>query len=161
MKLASGVCRVPDMLELGVPLGLAVDGSASNDGSNLMSEIRAAYLLHRLSSGKRAPAGYDLLKLATRGGAHLMGRDDIGSIEAGKAADLFLLDVDALGLAGAHRDPANLLGTVGYSRPAKYVVVNGRVVVRGGRLTGIDEEKIARRADELAEGMLRRAEGSA
>ena len=95
MKLASGVCRIPDMLRLGVPIGLAVDGSASNDGSNLMAEIRAAYLLHRLSWSENAPTGYDLLKLAASSAA-LLGRDDIGSLEPGKAADLFIINASLL-----------------------------------------------------------------
>ena len=69
MKLSSGVALVPRMLELGVPLGLAVDGSASNDGSNLLEEMRVAYLLHRLNWSRKAPSGYEILKLATRGGA--------------------------------------------------------------------------------------------
>lgn len=158
MKLASGVCRVPDMLELGVPLGLAVDGSASNDCSNLMAEIRAAYLLHRLTYSDKAPTGYDLLKMATRGSAAILGRTDIGSLEVGKAADLFLLDVDLLELAGAQKDPACLLGTVGYSRPAKLVMVNGRVVVEDGRLLGIDEEAVRARACGLVDEMLKKAE---
>lgn len=161
MKLASGVCRVPDMLELGVPVGLAVDGSASNDCSNLLFEIRAAYLTHRLTYSRKAPTGYDILKLATRGSARLLGRDDIGSLEVGKAADLFLLDMDLLELAGAHLDPSGLLGTVGYARPAKYVVVNGRIVVKEGILVGIEEGRVAHRANELAMDMLRRAEGGA
>lgn len=158
MKLASGVCRVPDMLELGVPLGLAVDGSASNDCSNLMAEIRAAYLLHRLTYSDKAPTGYDLLKMATKGSAAILGRTDIGSLEVGKAADLFLLDVDLLELAGAQKDPACLLGTVGYSRPAKLVMVNGRVVVEDGRLLGIDEEAVRVRACGLVDEMLKKAE---
>lgn len=160
MKLASGVCRVPDMLALDVPLGLAVDGSASNDCSNLLTEIRAAYLLHRLTYSSKAPTGYDLLKLATRGSARLLGRDDIGSLEVGKAADLFVLDVDLLELVGTALDPANLLGTVGYARPAKYVVVNGKVVVRDGRLAGIDESAVSHKANELVAQMLNRAEGN-
>lgn len=159
MKLASGVCRVPDMLKLDVPLGLAVDGSASNDGSNLLAEIRTAYLLHRLTYSEDAPTGYELLKLATRGSARLLGRDDIGSLRPGMAADLFLLDVNLLEMAGTREDPANLLGTVGYARPAKYVVVNGKVVVKDGALLGIDEEKVTRRADELVKDLHRRAEG--
>ena len=158
MKLASGVCRVPDMLELGVPIGLAVDGSASNDCSNLLAEIRAAYLLHRLTYSDKAPTGYDLLKMATKGSAAILGRNDIGSLEVGKAADLFLLDVDLLELAGAKKDPACMLGTVGYSRPAKLVMVNGRVVVEDGRLLGIDEEETRVRAEELVDEMLRKAE---
>lgn len=155
MKLASGVCRVPEMLALGVPVGLAVDGSASNDGSNLMAEIRTAYLLHRLHSSEKAPTGYELLKMATKGSAAVLGRTDIGSLEEGKAADLFLLDVDLLELAGAKKDPACLLGTVGYARPAKLVMVNGRVVAEDGRLPGIDEEAVRARACELADGLLR------
>lgn len=155
MKLASGVCRMPEMLVLGVPVGLAVDGSASNDGSNLMAEIRTAYLLHRLHSSEKAPTGYELLKMATKGSAAVLGRTDIGSLEEGKAADLFLLDVDLLELAGAKKDPACLLGTVGYARPAKLVMVNGRVVAEDGRLLGIDEEAVRARACELADGLLR------
>lgn len=158
MKLSSGVCRIPEMLELGVPVGLAVDGSASNDCSNLLAEIRAAYLLHRLTYSANAPTGYDLLKMATRGSAAILGRTDIGSLEAGKAADLFLLDVDLLELAGAKKDPACMLGTVGYSRPAKLVMVNGRVVVENGRVLGIDEEATRARAEELVDEMLKQAE---
>ena len=69
MKLSSGIARIPDMLRLGVPVGLGVDGSASNDGSSLMEELRTAFLLNRLNSGREAPSGYDFLKMATRGSA--------------------------------------------------------------------------------------------
>lgn len=159
MKLASGVCRVPDMLKLGVPIGLAVDGSASNDCSNLMAEIRAAYLLHRLHASANAPTGYDLLKMATMGSARLLGREkEIGSLEVGKAADLFMIDVDIPDLVGAKKDPACLLGTVGYSRPAKMVMVNGKVVVEDGRLLGIDEEAVRVHASGLVDAMLKKAE---
>lgn len=154
MKLASGVCRIPDMLRLKVPVGLAVDGSASNDCSNLMAEIRSAYLLHRLSWSEAAPTGYDLLKIATRGSAGLLGRNDIGSLEAGKAADLFIIDVSQLELAGALSDPGCLLGTVGYYKPAKIVMVNGRVVSEEGRLSTIDELQLRKKADALAEKLL-------
>ncbi|MDO4571983.1 MAG: amidohydrolase family protein, partial [Clostridia bacterium] len=142
MKLSSGVCRVPEMLRLGVPLGLAVDGSASNDGSNLLEEIRAAYLLHRLHWGERAPTGYALLKLATRGGAALLGREDIGQLAPGKAADLFCLRVERAEGVCANLDEANMLGTVGWHRPADYVFVGGRLTVRDGRLSGLDEERL-------------------
>ena len=157
MKLASGVCRVPEMLELGIPVGLAVDGSASNDCSNLMAEIRAAYLLHRLTWSAKAPTGYDLLKMATRGSAAVLGRTDIGALEEGKAADLFMIDVDILDLVGAQEDPANLLGTVGYSRPAKLVMVNGEVVVEDGRLSRVDEEQLYGSAQACAKKLLEKA----
>ena len=146
MKLSSGVCRIPEMLELGVPVGLAVDGSASNDGSNLLEELRVAYLLHRLHSSEKAPSGYDLLKVATRGSARVLGREDIGSLEIGKAGDLFLLRRDRLELVGADLDVKSMLGTVGFKGPVDYTVVNGRVVVKDGRLTGVDEEKAVREA---------------
>jgi len=146
MKLSSGVCRVPEMLSLGVPVGLAVDGSASNDGSNLLEELRAAYLLHRLTSSERAPSGYDWLKIATRGSARVLGRSDIGCLEPGRAGDLFLIRRDRLELVGADLDVRSMLGTVGFKGAVDCTVVNGRVVVRDGRLTGIDEEAAVRRA---------------
>jgi cytosine/adenosine deaminase-related metal-dependent hydrolase len=157
MKLSSGVCRIPDMLRLGVPVGLAVDGSASNDGSNLMAEIRSAYLLHRLTWSADAPTGYDLLKIATRGSAALLGRDDIGSLEPGKAADLFMIDASLLELAGAGSDPGCLFGTVGYSRPAKMVLVNGKVVSEDGRLMMIDEPMVRERAETQAKELLKKS----
>ncbi len=142
MKLSSGVCRVPDMLRLGVPLGLAVDGSASNDCSNLLAEIRTAYLLHRLVYGKEAPTGYDLLKIATRGSAKVLGREKLGQLAKGFGADAFLIKKDRLDMLGAELDPMNLFGTVGYQAPVDYTIVNGRVTVRDGRLVGIDEERV-------------------
>lgn len=148
-KLSSGVAQIPRMLELGVPVGLAVDGSASNDGSNLLGEIRTAFLLHRLQSSAKAPTGYDILKLATSGSAKVLGRTDIGSLEAGKAADLFMINVNTLEYVGAHFDPKSLLGTVGVSRPASYTIVNGQVVVKDGKLCTIDEEKVTAQANAL------------
>ena len=147
MKLSSGVARIPEMLSLGVPVGLAVDGSASNDGSCLLEEMRAAYLLHRLHSHERAPGGYDVLKMATRGSARLLGRDDIGSLAVGKCADLFLVDRRRLELVGAGLDPKSVLCTVGLRAPVDYTVVHGRVTVDHGRLTGVDETDLARRAE--------------
>ena len=148
MKLASGVARVPEMLQLGVPVGLAVDGSASNDGSCLMEEMRAAYLLHRLHSSKSAPSGYDILKMATRGSARLLGRDDIGQLAPGKCCDLFLVDTRRVELAGALFDPKSVLATVGLRGAVDYTVVHGRVVVEHGALATVDEERLAREAGE-------------
>lgn len=149
MKLSSGVCQVPKMLEYGVPLGLAVDGSASNDGSNLLEEIRVCYLLHRLQSSSKAPTGYQILKMATAGSAAILGRDDLGSLEPGKAGDLFMIDTRRLAAVGTHLDPGSLLGTVGWKGAVQCTVVNGRVAVRDGRIVTIDEEKQARQADLL------------
>jgi Cytosine deaminase and related metal-dependent hydrolases len=147
MKLASGVARVPEMLRLGVPVGLAVDGSASNDGSSLMEELRVCYLLHRLNSSKAAPSGYDVLKMATRGSARLLGRDDIGSLAVGKCADFFLVDSRRLELVGSLYDPRSVLGTVGLRGPVDYTVVNGKIVVKEGRLVTVDERAVAEAAN--------------
>lgn len=147
MKLSSGICKVPLMLEKGVPVGLAVDGNGSNDASNLLAEIRIAYLLHRLNSSNAAPTGYEILKMATVGSAKVLGRNDIGSIAVGKAGDLFAIDVNKLELVGGLMDPASLLGTVGYTYPVAFTVINGRVVCKDGVLTGIDEAKIKEQAE--------------
>ena len=147
MKLASGVARVPEMLALGVPVGLAVDGSASNDGSSLLEELRVAYLLHRLTSSRQAPTGYDVLKMATRGSARLLGRDDIGQHSEGRCADLFMIDSRRLELVGCGCDAGSVLGTVGVRGPVDYTVVQGRVTVEDGRLVTVDEERLAREAD--------------
>ena len=155
MKLSSGVCRIPEMLKLGVKVGLAVDGAASNDCQNLMAEIRTAYLLHRLVQGAEAPTGYELLKMATRGSAAVLGRDDIGQLSLGKAGDLFLIDISGLETVGTKDDPGSLFGTVGYSKPAKSVVVAGKEVARDGVLLGIDEGTTAERAEECVRRMMR------
>ena len=154
MKLSSGIARIPEMLKLGVPVGLAVDGSASNDGSSLMEELRVAFLLHRLNSSREAPTGYDILKMATRGSARLLGRDDIGQIAVGKCADLFLIDSRRLELVGSCYDPKSVLGTVGVRGPVDYTVVGGKVTVEHGRLTTIDEKKIAFEANQKCDAYL-------
>ena len=157
MKLSSGVARIPDMLRLGVPVGLAVDGSASNDASNLMEEMRAAYLMHRLRYGAKAPSGYDLLKIATRGSARLLGRKKLGQIAVGCAADLFAIRYNRLEMAGAERDEANLFGTVGYHLPADAVWVGGNMTVKDGALLHIDEEKTAAQSRAEIDRLLKAA----
>jgi cytosine/adenosine deaminase-related metal-dependent hydrolase len=158
MKLSSGIARIPEMLKLGVPVGLGVDGSASNDGSNLLEELRGSYLLHRLNSSKEAPGGYDLLKVATMGSARLLGREqEIGSLEVGKCADLFLIDSSRLELVGACYDPKSVLCTVGVKGAVDYTVVNGKVTVRNGRLQNADEEKLSADANREVARYLRQA----
>ena len=146
MKLSSGICKIPLMLEMGVPVGLAVDGSGSNDASNLMADIRTAFLLHRLNSSRKAPSGYEFLKMATVGSAEILGRTDIGSLEAGKGADLFMIDTDQLDFVGGLLDPAAFLATIGYGRPVYLTMINGNIVFRDGKLLGIDEEKVKQEA---------------
>ncbi len=149
MKLSSGIARIPEMLEMGIPVGLGVDGSASNDGSDMLEELRVGFLLHRLNSSRKAPTGYDFLKMATMGSARLLGRDaEIGSVETGKCADFFLVDSDRFELVGACYDPKSMLGTVGLRGAVDYTVINGKVTVDHGRITGIDEEKIIADSNE-------------
>lgn len=139
MKLSSGVCRLPELFGNKVPVGLAVDGSASNDGSNMLEEMRAAYLLQRLVRSQDAPSGYDILKMATVGGARLLGRDDIGCLAPGMAADMFLINTNRAELVGACYDPKSLLATVGFKGAVDTTIVNGRVIVEKGRITTTEE----------------------
>ena len=107
-----------------------------------------AYLLHRLNSSDKAPSGYDVLKMATMGSARLLGREtEIGSLEAGKCADLFLVSSNRLELVGALFDPKSVLGTVGLKGAVDMTIVNGEVVVENGRLSRVDEEKLAYEAN--------------
>ena len=154
MKLSSGIARIPEMLECGIKVGLAVDGSASQDGSDLLEEIRICFLLHRLNSSDKAPSGYDVLKMATRGSASLLGRTDIGSIEVGKCADFFMVDSRRLELVGATYDPKNVFGTVGLRSAVDYTVVNGKVTVDNGQLVNIDEPVIAEEARKVCDEYL-------
>lgn len=154
MKLSSGIANIPRMLELGVPVGLAVDGSASNDGSNLLEELRVCYLLHRLNSSRNAPTGYDILKMATRGSAKILGRSKLGQIATGMAADFFLIDLNKIELTGAQFDVRSMLGTVGYKGAVDYTIVNGKIVVQDGHVTGIDETELSEKANAVVKEYL-------
>lgn len=157
MKLSSGIAKIPVMLQLDVPIGLAVDGSASNDGSNLLEELRVSYLLHRLNSSTKAPTGYDILKIATNGSARILGRKDIGELSVGKAADLFMINSNRMELVGTQYDPKSVLGTVGIKNPVDYTIIAGNVVVKDGKLISIDEEKITAEANKVVEKLIETA----
>lgn len=150
MKLSSGVAKITEMLNKGVKVGLAVDGSASNDGSNLLEEMRVSFLLHRLEKSNEAPTGYDILKMATVGSASLIGRDELGSLAEGKASDLFMIDRHQETLIAADRDPSAMLCTVGYKGKTAYTIVNGQIVVKDGRLVNIDEDELVEKANAEA-----------
>jgi len=155
MKLSSGIAKIPQMLKLKVPVGLGVDGSASNDGSNMLEEMRVAFLLHRLNSGKNAPTAYDMLKIATRGSAKVLGRSDIGELSVGMAGDLFMINLNRLELIGADLDPKALLSTVGFKGNVDYTIVNGVIVVKDGKLINIDEEKIYYESNVVAKKFIK------
>ena len=104
-------------------------------------------------------AAYDLLKAATANGARLLGRSDIGSLEPGKAADLFLLDISGLEMVGTSHDPQNLIGRVGATDHVWMTMINGRVVFENGRLAGVDETALAEQGNRLCRALLERIPG--
>jgi len=149
-RLASGIARVGEMLRRGVPLGLGVDGSASNDSGHLLNEARMALLMQRaLTQDPTVMTARDALELATLGGARVLGRDDIGALKPGMAADFVAYDLNQLPFAGAWHDPvAALLFCTSVS--VSVSVINGRVVVRDGQLTTLDLPPLIERHNALA-----------
>ncbi|MCI2807322.1 8-oxoguanine deaminase [Eoetvoesiella caeni] len=153
MRLASGIAPVRKMLDSQVPVGLGVDGSASNDGGHMLGEVRQAMLLQRVahwdSLGPAALSARQALEIATLGGAQVLGRDDIGALKPGMAADIALFDMRQIGFAGALHDPVAALVFCTPSNVA-YSLINGRVVVREGRLTTLDTALLCERHNRLA-----------
>jgi cytosine/adenosine deaminase-related metal-dependent hydrolase len=173
MRLASGIAPVRRLLDAGVPVGLGVDGSASNDSGNLLAEARQALLLARVGRALEPPqrladgqirygcdagpaqmTARDVLAMATRGGADVLGRDDIGHLAPGMAADLAIYDLRTLAFAGgALHDPVAAL-LLCATTPAAYTLVNGRVVVREGRLSTLDLAPLVERHNRLARQLM-------
>jgi 8-oxoguanine deaminase len=136
MILASGLCRTLELEAAGVPVGLGVDGSASNDCSNLIQEVRQAFLLQRLKYGASRVSHRDTLRWATQGSARCLGREDLGILAIGKQADLALFTLDELRFSGAG-DPLAALVLCG-AHQADRVMVAGRWVVENGEIPGVD-----------------------
>lgn len=158
MILNSGPCPIPKYLKAGAArVGIGVDGAASNNSSNMLQEIRSAYLLGRLAWGYEAPSPEDILAMATVGGAKILGRDDIGSLAPGMAADLTIMDWSLFPYAGGQNDPVDCVVMSGDSRLVDTVFVNGQPVVKKGRLCNIDEEEAAAFINRTGNELLRRA----
>jgi cytosine/adenosine deaminase-related metal-dependent hydrolase len=157
MRLGSGIPRVVDMLAVGVPVGLGVDGSSSNDTGDLWGEMRQCLLLQRVANGAAAITPREVLRMATRGGARILGHHLCGQIAPGMLADVIAIRMDRIGHAGALHDPAGALLLTGDSHIVDYNIVHGRVVVEQGRLALMNEDDITRRANEAAESLVRRA----
>lgn len=153
MRLGSGIAKVRQMRDAGVKVGIAVDGSASNDGNDLLLETRMALLLQRVEGGADAFGVMEALELATLGSASVIGRDDLGRLSTGMAADFIGIKTDRLTMAGgAVHDPvASLLLCA--AKGVDLSVINGRRVVEGGELVGLDLEQVVARHNELAKGM--------
>lgn len=164
MRLASGIAPVKEYLAAGVKVGLGVDGSASNDGSHMLAEVRQAMLLARLKEGitgfslsndpsRKLMTAREALRLATRGGAAVLGRSDIGSLEVGKCADFFAINLNRLDYAGALHDP---VAAAVFCHPARAdtTVIGGRFVVREGQLVTLDELTLVERHNRAAKRLL-------
>ena len=172
MRLASGIAPIKEYLAAGVKVGLGVDGSASNDSSHMLGEVRQAMLLARLKEGitgfsltpNPSPEGRgegvralmsarEALRLATRGGAAVLGRSDIGSLEVGKCADFFAVNLNRLDYAGALHDP---VAAVIFCQPVRvdYTVVGGRFVVKEGEVVTLDIGELVERHNRAAKSLV-------
>ncbi len=147
-RLGSGIAPVRQMRDAGVKVGLGVDGSASNDSSDLISEARQSLLLQRVQNGADAMSAREALEIATLGGAQVLGRDDCGSLEPGKCADIAIWDMTGINTAGSW-DPVAALILCGPHR-VRDLLVNGAAVVRDGQLTTIDMGKTIETQNRLA-----------
>jgi cytosine/adenosine deaminase-related metal-dependent hydrolase len=156
MRLGSGICRVKEMLPLGINVGLAVDGSASNDSSDMLGEIRNALLLQRVHYGAAAMSALDVIKMGTENGARLLGFEKVGKIRQGWAADLAIFNVDKLEYSGSLADPLSAIVFSGYNHGTEYTIVNGRIVVEHGRLVGFDETDLMNKCNEISENLISR-----
>ena len=181
MRLASGIAPIKEYRKAGVNVGLGVDGSASNDGSHLLAEVRNAMLLSRVKEGitgfsaspraertrserqrdevadeapeaRKLMTAREALHLGTRGGAAVLGRKDIGSLEVGKCADFFAVNLNKLGFAGMH-DPVSAI-VFGQPVNADYTVVGGKFIVKEGQLVTVDERKLAEKHNKAAKRLL-------
>ena len=153
MRLGSGIAPVGRMRAAGVPVGLGVDGSASNDGAHMMGEARAAMLLARVGFGPAAMTAREALEIATVGGARVLNRSDIGALVPGMAADVAVFDLRGIEHAGAWHDPVAALVFSAPTRVA-YTMVNGKMVVSEGRLVTLDERGLVGVHNRLAATLL-------
>jgi len=150
-RLGSGIAPIRQMRDRGVPVGLGVDGSASNDAGNLILEARQAMLLQRVSKGSDAMSAREALEIATRGGADILGRPECGRIAIGKRADIAIWDANCLENAGSW-DPAALL--LAGPTKVKHLIVDGRMIVEDGHLLSVDLPRLIDHQRKLAEGLV-------
>jgi cytosine/adenosine deaminase-related metal-dependent hydrolase len=157
LRLGSGIAPVRELLDAGVSVSIGVDGSASNDSSDLLFEVRQTMLLQRAKYGVDAMTATEALELATIGGARCLGRDDIGWLGPGMAADIIGIDLNQIGLAGALHDPVTAI-VFCKSRGVDFSIINGKPVVLGGKVDGLDMNELIARQNQIASELLDRAE---
>lgn len=153
-RLGSGIAPIKQMVAAGVKVGLGVDGSASNDSSDMLGEVRSCMWAQRAVHGPDAMTSRQALRLATRGGAAVLGYEKLGSLQAGWGADIVLIDLQRFGYAGALHDPVAAVAFSGYDHTVDWTIVNGRVVVAERKLVNVDQVALARRANEIAANMV-------
>jgi len=158
LRLGSGICPVPAMLDKGIRVGIGVDGSASNDSSNFMREVQTALLVHRVGTGVDSMPAERVLRMATLGGADILGWPEIGHITVGAAADLAVFNLEKIDYAGAMADPAAAPLFCGAGPRTDFTIVAGRIVAEDGQVVGMDEVRLFHRANEIAARMLAAAE---
>jgi 8-oxoguanine deaminase len=156
MRLASGIAPVRQMLDAGVHIGLGVDGSSSSDSGHMLNEARQAMLLQRVTHGADNMTAREALRLATRGGAEVLNRDDIGQITPGFSADLAIFDRHSIDFSGTQTDPLAALIFCGPVKP-RHVMINGQFVVKDFTLTTMNMDDLLHRHDAAARGLLTRA----
>jgi cytosine/adenosine deaminase-related metal-dependent hydrolase len=153
MRLASGIAPVRVMIDAGVPVGLGVDGSASNDGSHMLYEARQAMLLQRVMGNPAGLTGLEALELATLGGAKVLGRDDVGSIKPGQCADFIGFKLNRLDYAGALHDPPSAIVFCAPQR-VDLSVINGKIVVEDGELRTLDVGRVIERHNAISKKLI-------
>ena len=153
MRLASGIAPVRQMLDSGVKVGLGVDGSASNDSGNMLNEARQTMLLQRVNSKASSMTAREALKVATRGGASVLNRDDIGVLAPGYAADITAFKRNNVDFSGSDWDPVASLVFCGPGK-ANYTIINGKIIVSEGQLTTIPMEKLIHEHNKLSHNLI-------
>jgi len=157
MRLGSGIARIKEMMDAGIRVSLGVDGSSSNDAGNMLMEIRNAMLMSRLREEQYWLSARDVLWLATRGGAGVLGRNDIGQLSVGKQADIALFSLERLEYAGGLSDPISSIVFSVRTAPVDMLIINGSIKVRDGK-TNMDENALIRSHNKIAENMLKNAQ---
>jgi cytosine/adenosine deaminase-related metal-dependent hydrolase len=154
MRLGSGICKVKEMLPMGINVGIAVDGSASNDTSDYLGEMRNALLLQRVEKGADALTTREVFRMASENGAKLLNFGKVGKIKEGWAADIAMFNINRMEYCGSLSDPLAALIFSGYNHGTEYTIANGKVVVENGRLAGFDESELIKKANKIAERIM-------
>jgi cytosine/adenosine deaminase-related metal-dependent hydrolase len=156
MRLGSGIARVREMIDRGINVGIGVDGSASNDTSDMLGELRNALLLQRVKYGASGLTAHEAFTLGTENGARMLNFSKVGKIKEGWLADLALFNIHKLEYTGSLSDPLAALLFAGITHQAEYTIVNGKIVVDHGNLVGENEELIIQKGNAIAKRLLQK-----